>query len=145
MKKWTGGGLIIGLACILLVSYSFIQKQPRKQSSYEFFHPYEEITNLSSIAVVTNVEKVQKRPHLVKVNGLDYLFNSTYMPKEEEAKPLLAWGQMRLLLSRSDSLPETAQGIKEAALAWKELRSIISKNQASKLLHNENERNCSYS
>ncbi|KAI3759295.1 hypothetical protein L6452_06999 [Arctium lappa] len=25
----------------------------------------------------------------------------------------LAWGQMRLLLSRSDSLPETAQGIKE--------------------------------
>lgn len=145
MKKWTGGGLIIGLACILLVSYSFIQKQPRKQSSYEFFHPNEEIANLSSVSVVTKVEKLQKRPHLVKVNGLDYLFNSTYMPKEEEAKPLLAWGQMRLLLSRSDSLPETAQGIKEAALAWKELRSIISKNRASKFVHNKYERNCSYS
>lgn len=147
MKKWTGGVLIIGLACILLVSYSFIQKQPQKQTSYEFFHPNEKITSVSK-TVQTNEETRQvpvRRPHLVNVAGLDYLFNSTYMPKEAEAVPFLAWGKMRDLLSRSDSLPETAQGIKEAAMAWKELKSKIDENQASKLVRNKEERNCSYS
>ncbi|KAJ9536854.1 hypothetical protein OSB04_029587 [Centaurea solstitialis] len=146
MKKWTGGVLIIGLAFILLVSYSFIQKQPQKQSSYEFFHPNEETANLSTL-VQRKVEMLQtsvKRAHLINVDGLDYLFNLTNMPKEEEIKPLLAWGQMRLLLSRSDSLPETAQGIKEAAVAWKELRSKIDEKKGSKFVDNE-ERNCSYS
>ncbi|KAI3825501.1 hypothetical protein L1987_06991 [Smallanthus sonchifolius] len=139
MKKWTGGVLIIGLTCILLVSYySFIQKQPQKQSSYEFFHPNQQITSKSQNSTTT-------RPHLVNVDGLDYLFNSTHMPKEEEAKPLLAWGQMRLLLSRSDSLPETAQGIKEAAIAWKELKSKIDETRASKFDHNKVEKNCSFS
>nr|XP_043613791.1 hydroxyproline O-galactosyltransferase GALT3 [Erigeron canadensis] len=146
MKKWTGGVLIIGLACILLVSYSFIQKQPQKQSTYEFFHPNEKITNLNS-SIQTRDEKLQtsfRRPHLVNVDGLNYLFNSTHLPKEEEGKPFLAWGQMRLLLSRSDSLPETAQGIKEAAVAWKELKSEIDEKRASKFVHKD-ERNCSYS
>ncbi|KAI3523806.1 hypothetical protein L1887_02229 [Cichorium endivia] len=149
MKKWTGGVLIIGLACILLVSYSFIQKQPQKQSSYEFFHPNQKHTNLTNLEQ-PKVEKLQtfvKRPHLVNLDGLDYLFNSTHMPKEEESnsKPLLAWGQMRLLLSRSDSLPMTAQGIKEAAVAWKELHSEkIDENRASKFVHN-NKKNCSFS
>ncbi|CAI9290683.1 unnamed protein product [Lactuca saligna] len=146
MKKWTGGVLIIGLACILLVSYSFIQKQPEKQSSYEFFHPNQEHTNFSN-SEQPKGEKLQtfvKRPRLINLDGLNYLFNSTHMPKEEEGKPLLAWGQMRLLLSRSDSLPMTAQGIKEAAVAWKELQSTIDENRASKFVDNK-ERNCSFS
>ncbi|KAL8262624.1 hypothetical protein R6Q59_023973 [Mikania micrantha] len=147
MKKWTGGVLIIGLACILFVSYSFIQKQPEKQSSYDFFHPNEEIANFSK-TVDPIGEKIQisnRRPHLVNVDGLDYLFNATHMPTEEEAKPLLAWGQMRLLLSRSDSLPETAQGIKEAAISWKELRSKIDETRVSKSDHKKVEKNCSFS
>ncbi|KAI3717656.1 hypothetical protein L1987_69413 [Smallanthus sonchifolius] len=138
MKKWTGGVLIIGLTCVLLVSYySFIQKQPKKQSSYQFFHPNQQITSKSLNSTTT--------PHLVHVDGLDYLFNSTHMPKQEEAKPLLVWGQMRLLLSRSDSLPETAQGIKEAAMAWKELKSRIDETRASKFDHSKVEKNCSFS
>lgn len=147
MKKWTGGVLIIGLACILLVSYSFVQKQPRKQSSYEFFHPNEESANLNSVQRKAEMLQTSvRRPHLSNVDGLDDLFNLTHMPKEEEIKPLLAWGQMRLLLSRSDSLPETAQGIKEASVAWKELRSKMDEKKASKFVDNkEEERNCSYS
>ncbi|KAK1407963.1 hypothetical protein QVD17_39591 [Tagetes erecta] len=133
MKKWTGGVLIIGLTCILLLSYCFIQKQPHKQSSYEFFHP-----NQDSEHTVGEHIQTKPHPHLVNVEGLDYLFNSTHMLKEEEAKPLLTWGQMRLLLARSDSLPETAQGIKEAAVAWKELSSMI--HETPKV-----EKNCSFS
>lgn len=145
MKKWTGGVLIIGLACILLVSYSFIQKQPQKQSSYEFFHPNEQIASNSVETKQENLQTSFKRPHLVNVDGLDYLFNSTHMPKEDEAVPFLAWGQMRVLLSRSDSLPETTQGIKEAVVAWKELKSKIYENQVSKFVHDKEEKNCSYS
>ncbi|KAL4590738.1 hypothetical protein LXL04_003680 [Taraxacum kok-saghyz] len=145
MKKWTGGVLIIGLACILLVSYSFIQKQPQKQSSYEFFHPYQQHIN-SNNSQQPKGEKLQtfvNRPHVVNYDGLDYLLNTTLLPKKEEKKPLLAWGQMRLLLSRSDALPMTAQGIKEAAMAWKELWSS-NENKTSNFDHSK-ERNCSFS
>ncbi|KAK9075623.1 hypothetical protein SSX86_003949 [Deinandra increscens subsp. villosa] len=147
MKKWTGGVLIIGLTFILLVSYSFIEKQPQKQSAYEFFHPNEGIAKVSK-SVDTIAEKLQtsiRRPHLVNLDELDYLFNLTHMPKEEEAKPFLAWGQMRPLLSRSDSLPETAQGIKEAAIAWKELKSKVDGTRVSKFDHDKMEKNCSFS
>ncbi|KAF5818838.1 putative galactosylxylosylprotein 3-beta-galactosyltransferase [Helianthus annuus] len=146
MKKWTGGVLIIGLTCVLLFSYSFIQqKQPQKQSAYQFFHPDDDkIANFSK-PVGEKLETLTIKPHLVDVDGLDYLFNSTHTLKREELKPLLAWGQMRLLLSRSDSLPETAQGIKEAAAAWKVLKSEIDETRVSKFDHSTMDKNCSFS
>ncbi|XP_076894226.1 hydroxyproline O-galactosyltransferase GALT3-like [Bidens hawaiensis] len=144
MKKWTGGVLIIGLTCILLLSYSFIQNKPQNQSAYQFFHP-DPGSGKPVVEQKLQTSSPTTRPHLVNVDGLDSLFNLTHTLNNEDAKPLLAWGQMRTLLSRSDSLPETAQGIKEAAIAWKELKSKIDETRASKFDDTKVDRNCSFS
>lgn len=150
MKNWSGGVLILGLGLILLLRYSFIGKQPQKQSAYDFFntHPSKDPTDSGGNSNQMKIEKIQnseKRPHFVNAEGLDDLYAFRNMP-EEESKVLLVWSQMRMLLSRSDALPETFQGIKEAAVSWKELLSLIEKDKASQSNDNiQNDKKCPYS
>ncbi|KAL8100466.1 hypothetical protein AgCh_032649 [Apium graveolens] len=150
MKNWSGGVLIVGLGLILLLRYSFMGKQPHKQSAYDFFntHPSKDSTNSAGNSNQMKIEKIQnveKRPHFVNAEGLDDLYAFRNM-SEEESKVLLVWSQMRMLLSRSDALPETFQGIKEAAVSWKELLLLIEKDKASLLNKNiQNDQTCPYS
>lgn len=150
MKNWSGGVLIVGLGLILLLRYSFIGKQPQKQSAYDFFntHPSKDSTDSGGNSNQMKMEKIQnpeKRPHFINVEGLDDLYAFRNM-SEEESKVLLVWSQMRMLLSRSDALPETFQGIKEAAVSWKELLSSIEKDRASKSNDDiQNDTKCPYS
>lgn len=136
MKKWSGGILIIALSCILLYRYSYngIQEQPKpKQSAYDFFrnHPtnISQSGNISSSAKVsgvnvTEVRRPKVKPRLINVEGLSELYSSVNISKVEN-KTFAVWPYLRSLLSRSDALPETAKGVKEASVAWRELLSII--------------------
>ncbi|KAJ8435754.1 hypothetical protein Cgig2_003176 [Carnegiea gigantea] len=136
MKKWSGGILIIALSCILLYRYSYncIQEQPKpKQSAYDFFrnHPsnISQSRNISSSAKVsgvnvTEVHRPNVKPRLINVEGLSELYSSVNISKVEK-KTFVVWPYLRSLLSRSDALPETAKGVKEASVAWRELLSII--------------------
>ncbi|THG03990.1 hypothetical protein TEA_007123 [Camellia sinensis var. sinensis] len=157
MKKWSGGLLILALASILFLRYCFMgKKQPQKQSSYDFFnnHPPDDYDIIrdndeaDSSQTTTKILQinVKKKPHLIDIKGLRDL----YSPKNissEESKAFLVWAQMHSLLSRSDALPETAQGIKEASIAWKELLSVIEKEKASKFYetNNNEHKDCPYS
>ncbi|MBA0827856.1 hypothetical protein Goarm_012600, partial [Gossypium armourianum] len=87
-----------------------------------------------------------QKPKLINVEGLDEL----YAPRnvsEQESNVLLLWPHLHLLLSRSDALPETGQGIKEAAIAWKELLALIEEEKTTKLSNNIRlkEKNCPFS
>uniref|UniRef100_A0A5B7BZN1 Putative beta-1,3-galactosyltransferase 16 n=1 Tax=Davidia involucrata TaxID=16924 RepID=A0A5B7BZN1_DAVIN len=149
MKKWSGGVLIIVLATILVLRYSFMGNQPKRQSAYDFFnnHPTNDSGLKGGDQVESSEKKVKKlkstmkkRPHLIDVKGLNDLYTLGNI-SEEESKSLLVSAQMHPLLSRSDALPETAQGIKEAAIAWKELLSTIEQNKASKFGNVSNNNN----
>lgn len=162
-KRLAGCLLIICCAMILLLrfssvekSYSIVEKSdssvgesPKKQSAYGFFNDHPDInagsedenaklSDLKPVELVTFKEK----PHLIDVEGLNDLYSLNNFLKEE-SKALLAWGKMRLLLSRSDGLNGTVQGVKEAAIAWKDLVSFIEKTMASQD-EKENE-DCPYS
>lgn len=155
MKKWTGGVLILGLALVLIISYSFVGKPPQKQSAYDFFHthpPKEDHPeghgsqkNVESSEIdVIKLSPFKKKPTLVDYEGLSLLYNLKNFCKEEECKALGVWARMRPIISRSDALPETSQGIKEAAAAWKELLSVIGESKASKIGDSGKEKDCPY-
>ncbi|KAK9934042.1 hypothetical protein M0R45_021205 [Rubus argutus] len=158
MKKWSGGFLIIALAMILVFRYSSIAKfeppkqswkQSRKQSASEFFgnNPNNESLGTFPEVKVIVEAKPSKKPHFIDVDGLDDLFGSHDIFKEEYSRALLVWSHMRPLLSRSDALPDTAQGVKEASIAWKDLLSTIAKDKASKLnkIEDQEDKNCPFS
>lgn len=153
MRNWSGGLLIMALAIILVMSYSFMgtqtqtqhrtqtQKQKHKQSANDFFrnHPSND-SDMKGSQGVKEVKKTQKlfeKPHIINVQGLGDLYSLKNM-LGEDSRPLLVWGHMRLLLSRSDALPEIAQGVKEAAIAWKDLLSVIEEEKASKFSRRKN-------
>lgn len=161
-KRWAGCLLIIGLAMVLLIRYSSVEKSYsiveksdssveeslKKQSVYGFFNDHPDInegskdenaklSDLKPVVLVTFKEK----PHLIDVEGLNDLYSLNNF-STEESKALLAWGKMRLLLSRSDGLNGTAQGVKEAAMSWKDLVSFIEKSKAQDEKENED---CPYS
>ncbi|GKV29525.1 hypothetical protein SLEP1_g38447 [Rubroshorea leprosula] len=153
MKKWSGGVLIVVLAIVLVMSYSLRETHPKRQTAYDFFrnHPAGGtlVKNNDSVATpkmeVKKVPRAVTKPHLVNMEGLDDLYASRNIP-EEESNALLLWPHMRLLLSRSDALPETLQGIKEAAIAWKELMDAIEEERAVKSSNiDEPEENCPFS
>ncbi|XP_011071350.1 hydroxyproline O-galactosyltransferase GALT3 [Sesamum indicum] len=145
MKKWTGGVLIIGLALVLVLSYSFIGKSEssKKQSAYDFFnaHPVKEDhsdvnTNASdelSEAKAKRLHTVGSKPKFRNFKGLGYLYRLSKNMTRDDSNALLAWEQMRFLFPRSDALPDTAQGIKEAGIMWKDLLLMIEKDTVSKL------------
>ncbi|KAM4127111.1 hypothetical protein ACJW30_02G066700 [Castanea mollissima] len=154
MKKWTGGMCIVALAVILVLRYSLIGIQPQKQSAYDFFrnHPTNDSqmkdsgTIKSSKMEVKKVSKSLKKPPLKDIEGLSDLYASKNI-SEEESKALLVWAHMRMLLSRNDTFPETADGVKEASIAWKDLLSTIEIKEASKFnnSNNSDDKNCPYS
>ncbi|PHT82242.1 putative beta-1,3-galactosyltransferase 16 [Capsicum annuum] len=147
-KKWAGCLLIIGLALVLLVRYSSVEKSnsiveksgssegesPQKQSAYGFFNDHPDINEGPKDVKLKPVELVtfKEKPRLIDVEGLNDLYCLSNFSREE-SKALLAWSKMRLLLSRSDGLNGTAEGVKEAAIAWKDLVSFIEKSKASQV------------
>lgn len=160
MKKWSGGMLIIALTMILVFRYSLVgnqserksQKQPQKQTAESFFHPTDGAhlkdgdKVKSSQKQVKNSPNSMKKPHLISVEGLDDLYALKNV-SQDESRSLLVWDHMHALLSRSDALPETAQGIKEAAVAWKDLLSTIENARASSTSNGNNneDKNCPFS
>ncbi|XP_004508103.1 hydroxyproline O-galactosyltransferase GALT3 isoform X2 [Cicer arietinum] len=159
MKKWYGGLLILALCMMLFLLYSLKgiqpQKQPAKQSAYSFFnnHSTNDSGQGSSNVAVTSfdvepksVPKPTIRPHLVHVAGLDDLYDMKNL-SEGAMNVVLAWTSLRSLLSRSDALPELAQGVKEASVAWKELLSTVENDKASKIskMDSPENQNCPFS
>lgn len=156
MKKWTGGVLIVGLALILVISYSFNGKSTQqKQSAYDFFnsHPADNAIpegskghdNVKSPEIdIIKILNFKGKPRFVHVEGLSSLYSSLGNFSKEESKALHVWRRMRFLLSRSDALPETLQGIKEAAAVWEELLSTIQEDKASKVNGAGKELDCPY-
>ncbi|KAL6292907.1 hypothetical protein ACE6H2_001049 [Prunus campanulata] len=153
MKKWSGGLLIIALAMILVFRYcSIVKIEPPKlspkQSASDFFgnHPTNDSFITSSEIKVKKEAESYKKPHFIEVDGPNELFASHDIFKEG-SRALLVWPHMRPLLSRSDALPETAQGVKEASMAWKDLLSAIDKDKASKLSKSDSQedKNCPFS
>lgn len=143
MKKWSGGTLILFLSFILVVRYTYFGSQPPKQikqSAYDFFrnHPTndsqtQEISSIprSSKINVTEVEKIKEKPRLIDVEGLSDLYSSVNT-SNEDMKSFATWTQLHTVLLRSDGLPETGKGVKEANVAWRELLSIIKREKSSK-------------
>lgn len=128
------------------------QKLQKKQSAYEFFNP----TNDSPVAKSMPISSPQrnvgkspspgKKPHLINVKGLSSLYTSTNL-SIDESNALLVWAHVRPLLSRSDALPETVQGIKEASKAWRDLLSSTNNDNFLKLKNGGKmvDENCPYS
>ncbi|KAL5700715.1 hypothetical protein ACHQM5_026128 [Ranunculus cassubicifolius] len=153
MKKWFGGTLLLALAVILGILFFFAEKQqepqPRqKQSAYEFFRNYldneSHVEKNTSIAKSFHVQTVREKPHFVDFEGLNELYAMSNITKED-SKVLLVWNQMRSLLSRSDAFPETAQGIKEASIAWKDLLATVQKEKVIGFADNSSESShCSF-
>lgn len=161
MKKLYGGLFIMALGMTLFLLYSLKgiqpQKQSTKQSAYSFFNnhspPNDSIKENNHVAVVTSFDadqkmapKPTKRPHLIHVTGLDDLYGAKFL-SEQEMNVVLVWTHLRLLLSRSDALPEIAQGVKEASVAWKELLSTVENDKASKIskIDGPENQNCPFS
>ncbi|TYJ45548.1 hypothetical protein E1A91_A02G064500v1 [Gossypium mustelinum] len=157
MKKWYGGVLILVLAIVMVFSYSLRETQrpqpKKKQSAYDFFNNHPPIDSHRKGNDSFKLPKVEakkpsliQKPKLINVEGLDKL----YAPRnvsEQESNVLLLWPHLHLLFSRSDALPETGQGIKEAAKAWKELLALIEEEKTTKLSNNIRlkEKNCPFS
>lgn len=146
MKKWTGGVLIIALALILFLSYSLIGKSEssKKQSAYDFFNPQpvkaEDPDPNANAAVEPTGTKAERlhtttgpKPQLRDLQELDDLYSLSKNLSREDPSALLAWGQMQFIFPRSDALPETDQGIKEALVMCEHLLLMIDKDKASKL------------
>lgn len=155
MKKWSGGVLILVLVLVLIMSYNLRVKEtlPKKQTAYEFFRggsPESDSTAKNDDSVAPSkmeekkVPKSVRKPHLVNMEGLSDLYGMRNV-SEEEAKALVLWSHLHSLLSRSDAMPETRQGIKEAAVAWKELLGIIEEEKAAKSSDIERLENCPFS
>ncbi|KAK7291736.1 hypothetical protein RIF29_07113 [Crotalaria pallida] len=167
-KKWYVGLFIMALGIIMLFFFYIlkgVQLQPQKQSpkhspAYTFFNYHllnDSMTgtnapgpnlpvNSSQSERKKIVPKPVKRPHLVHVDGLDDLYAMKDLSKGEMSA-VLVWSSLHSLLSRSDALPETAQGVKEASVAWKELLSTVEKEKASRIsnLDSSENRSCPFS
>lgn len=136
MKKWYGGTLILALATILALRYGLTNTQPKKQSARDFWrnHPAKDSHSRSSESVKSKAVRASEpeRPHLIHVEGLSDLIAPDNITKRE-SEALLLWSHMHPLLSRSDFLPETIQGVKEASIAWGDLLSAIKEEKTIKI------------
>ncbi|XP_016507168.1 hydroxyproline O-galactosyltransferase GALT3-like [Nicotiana tabacum] len=161
-KKWAGFLLIIALGIILFTRYSSVGKSysssvgesPKKQSAFEFFNNNnnegsndvaDENVKLPESKSVVELVTFKEKTRLINVEGLNELYSLNYNFSKEESKALLVWNKMRLLLSRSDGLNLTAQGVKEAAIAWNDLLVFIEKSKATKSLDEKENEDCPYS
>ncbi|KAI4303084.1 hypothetical protein MLD38_038757 [Melastoma candidum] len=135
MKRWTGGVLILALASVLLFRWSLVvpkpAKLPKKYSARDFFRggSTAELGNPDREAASTGGSSPAK-PRFVDREGLGELFGPRNV-SAEESRSLLVWDKMRLLLSRSDSLPDTARGIREASIVLKDLAVLLDRKRFS--------------
>ncbi|CAK7326272.1 unnamed protein product [Dovyalis caffra] len=126
----------------------------KKKSAYDFFrshpagdsHLKDEHPAKFPQLELKDATKSSKKPHYINVEGLSDLYALNNISKDV-SKTLLVWFQMRLLLSRSDALPETNQGIKEASIAWKDLLYKIKEDKAAQLTNFDKteDKNCPHS
>ena len=160
MKKWYGVLLAMALVMMLVLLYSLKgfqpQKQSEKQSAYSFFNDHLVDDYITGSYRSVNSSKVEQkrvptptpttRPHLVHVEGLDDLYDMKIL-SEEDMNAVLVWSSLHSLLSRSDALPETAQGVREASVAWKKLLSIVEEDKASRInkINSTENQNCPFS
>ncbi|KAL9240758.1 hypothetical protein vseg_014941 [Gypsophila vaccaria] len=138
MKKWSGGTLILVLSFILLVRYTIIVFHPTKQtkqSAYDFFRNHvqndTETRERGAVAksnISVTVANLEEKPFLIDVKGLNELYGSVNISSKDKHS-LATWTQLRIVLSRSDALPETAKGVEEASVAWRELLSVIKQDE----------------
>lgn len=138
MKKWTGGVLIVALSLILFLSYTLIGKSQssKKQSAYDFFNPQppkEEDPDPNADGGAESTETTRPKPQLRYLQELEDLYSLSKNLSQEDPSALLAWGQMKFLFPRSDALPETDQGIKEALVMCRDLLAMIDEDKAAKL------------
>ncbi|XP_047960173.1 hydroxyproline O-galactosyltransferase GALT3 [Salvia hispanica] len=149
MKKWTGGVLIVALALILFLSYTLIGKsEPSKKHSaaYDFFNPQppkEEDPDLNAIANANGgIEPTRPKPQLGYLQELEDLYSLSKNLSLEGPSAMLAWSRMKFLFPRSDALPETVQGVKEALVMCRDLLVMIEEGKAAKLGNGSIARNC---
>ncbi|KAL7120086.1 hypothetical protein ACP275_02G101600 [Erythranthe tilingii] len=146
MKKWTGGVLISALALIFIITYFFIGKSEsssnsNKHSAYDFFNPHfvkDEDSAEEAQMLLRHTTPPIPKPHFTTLHGLKdwYILSKNLTRQDDFSNPaLLTWSQMKFLFPRSDALPETARGIKEAVIVSKHLLRMIAKDNAVKLGH----------
>uniref|UniRef100_A0A1J3CF31 Putative beta-1,3-galactosyltransferase 16 n=1 Tax=Noccaea caerulescens TaxID=107243 RepID=A0A1J3CF31_NOCCA len=135
MRNWSVGISVMLLTLIFVIRYNQIDhKLPTNHNADDVSKEGE------------SVHEAAKKPHFITLEDLDYLFSNKSFYGEEDSNGLLVWSHMRPFLERPDALPETAQGIEEAALAMKDLVFMISKEKvassAAAMVSKEDERNC---
>lgn len=138
MKKWSGGLLITALALILFLSYTLIgRSEPsKKQSAYDFFNPLESDLN------ATAEETIRSKPHLTSLQELDDLYSLSRNLSRLNPSLLLAWAHLKFLFPRSDALPLTDQGIKEALVMCRYLLSMIQQDEEASISISTPPRDC---
>lgn len=144
MKKWSGGVLITALALVLFLSYTLIgrSESPKKKQSaaYDFFNPQPpEPDPNASASAETKTETT--KAHLRSLRELDDLYSLGRNLSRLNPPALLAWGQMKFLFPRSDALPQTDQGIKEALVMCRDLLVMIEEEEGEDKA-NSNARDC---
>ncbi|KAJ8619317.1 hypothetical protein MRB53_027846 [Persea americana] len=156
MKKWSGGTLIVLLALALFLRYSFMDTPSQKQSASSFFKSQSTIVShvggnhIARGPRLTDASNRLNKAQLFTIEGIDDLYSLTNI-SEHDSRVKLVWDQMRYLISRSDSLPETGQGVKEASIAWKDLVLTLEKEKSSLVMNNRSNsdnivvKNCSFS
>jgi hydroxyproline O-galactosyltransferase 2/3/4/5/6 len=102
MRKCSGVFLVLTLAAVLLLFSPSPAPAPRPAT-----------TSFSPVA------------HLLhSIPGLSILY-----PPPANSSAHLSWRLLRLLLLRSDALPGTAEGVLEAALAWRNLTLAVAEER----------------
>ncbi|KAJ0244405.1 Hydroxyproline O-galactosyltransferase GALT3 [Hirschfeldia incana] len=116
MRNWSVGISVMVLTLVFIILY--------EQSGHKLTTKIDEFDTEGESS---SVQEPAKKPHLITLEDLDYLFSNNTFYGEDETNGLLVWSLMRPFLERPDALPETGQGIEEAALAMKGLVSLINK------------------
>ncbi|KAK9725354.1 hypothetical protein RND81_05G138100 [Saponaria officinalis] len=151
MKKWSGGTLILVLSFVLLVRYTFIVLHPTKQtkqSAYDFFRNHvrndteaRQTAAAAKSKIRVNAKRPEEKPFLIDVKGLSELYDGSVNISRKDSYSLATWTQLRAVLARSDALPETAKGVEEASVAWRELLSVIKRDEFLQIKSNASNAN----
>ncbi|XP_039127925.1 hydroxyproline O-galactosyltransferase GALT3 [Dioscorea cayenensis subsp. rotundata] len=119
MKRWCGGSLILFLALMLTLSYTLFPstiKAPPPSSAAGIHPP-------------PSPPPPPKPQLLVSLPGLADLFSRSFLGLDHN----LAWSHLRTLLSRSDAISGTADGVREGAVAWRELQDTLEAEKLEKV------------
>ncbi|ESQ49399.1 hypothetical protein EUTSA_v10020308mg [Eutrema salsugineum] len=128
--------------CIMVLTLIFIIRFEKPVHKLPSNHTVDD----SSISLEgESIHEPAKKPHFMNLEDLDYLFSNKSISGEGDTNGLLVWSHMRPFLERPDALPETAQGIKEATLAMKDLVFLINKEKgasSSAMVSKDIRKNC---